>query len=204
MQQAPPKLCLRALQKHLHNTLHPSTQSHTTHTAIRTTPQHHTPFKLYHLLPRPSSARDLNNEPLPASTQRSHAFACQRLSSISLTRADPSIPLRRPDTPSPTSPVSPILPSSNHTSHLSAAPSRFPSPSPSALVNQLEPKFCAYFIPRCLFTSKYPCLECCGKPEWEGLRRAWMEDYRLGHPLGRMKDVEILSGAWMLRKRGEE
>jgi hypothetical protein len=84
-----------------------------------------------------------------------------------------------PSTPSPTSPVSPVSPYFAS----SAPPSRFPSPSPSPTEVNPEPTFCNYYIPRYLMTSRYPCLKCYGKDEWEELRARWMENYRLGHPL---------------------
>jgi hypothetical protein len=106
-----------------------------------------------------------------------------------------------PSTPSPTSPVSPVSPSFTS----SAAPSRFPSPSPSTMEVNVEPTFCNYYIPRHLVTSKYPCLECYGKVEWEELSARWMENYRLGHPLDKVEEVEILSGvAGVLGKTGRE
>ncbi|KAF1927857.1 uncharacterized protein M421DRAFT_5536 [Didymella exigua CBS 183.55] len=97
-----------------------------------------------------------------------------------------------PSTPSPTSPVSPLSPSFAS----SAPPSRLPSPSPSpssvAREQEVEPTFCSYFIPRYLMTSKYPCIECYRKGEWEALRARWMENYRLGHPLDKVEDIEVL------------
>lgn len=71
-----------------------------------------------------------------------------------------------------------------------------PSPCPSTETVDVkpEPSFCSYYIPRYLVTSKYPCIECYGKEEWEELRARWMENYRLGHPLDKAEDVEDLSG----------
>ena len=62
------------------------------------------------------------------------------------------------------------------------------------LVADPEPRLCTYYIPRYLFTSKYPCIDCYIKPEWEGMRKTWMENYRLGHPLDKVDDAEKLSG----------
>ncbi|XPS76748.1 hypothetical protein M3J09_008795 [Ascochyta lentis] len=108
-----------------------------------------------------------------------------------------------PDTPSPTSPVSPVSPTftSRH-SNPSAAPSRFPSPAPSAAATEPEATFCDYYIPRYSFTSKYPCIECYMKSEWQGLRSAWMDNYQLGHPLDRGEDVERLSGVRDVSEKG--
>lgn len=61
-------------------------------------------------------------------------------------------------------------------------------------VEDPEPSLCAYYIPKYLFTSRYPCIDCYSKPEWEGMRKTWMENYRLGHPFDKVEDVEKLSG----------
>jgi hypothetical protein len=61
-------------------------------------------------------------------------------------------------------------------------------------ITKLEPRFCTYYIPRYLIASKYPCIECYGNEEWNGLRAKWMESYRLGHPLENGEGVERLSG----------
>jgi hypothetical protein len=97
-----------------------------------------------------------------------------------------------PSTPPPTSPVSPVSPSFAN----AAPPSRFPSPSPSTVVSDVnqEPTFYSYYIPRYLVTSKYPCLECYGKDKWEELRGRWIENDRLGHPLDKVQEVEALCG----------
>lgn len=94
--------------------------------------------------------------------------------------------------PSPTSSVSPVSPSFAN----SRPPSRFPSPSSSTAAVDVnpEPTFCSYYIPRYLITSKYPCLECYGKEEWQELRARWMKNYQLGHPLDKVEEVEVLSG----------
>ena len=97
-----------------------------------------------------------------------------------------------PESTLATSPVSPVSPSFTQHSHPSAPPSRFPSPAPSTV--EPESKFCAYYIPRYLVPSKYPCNECYGKNEWEDLRGRWMENYRLGHPLEDGEEVKRLSG----------
>lgn len=57
-----------------------------------------------------------------------------------------------------------------------------------------SPRFCEYYFPQYLVKSQYPCRECYGNAEWEGLRKKWVEVYRVGHPLDDVKDVERLSG----------
>ena len=53
-------------------------------------------------------------------------------------------------------------------------------------------------------TSQYPCRECYGNAEWEGLRKRWVEVYRVGHPMDNLEDVERLSGVELYIKSGEE
>jgi hypothetical protein len=57
--------------------------------------------------------------------------------------------------------------------------------------------YCPYFFPRHLMPSRYPCRECYMQPEWEGMRRAWVENYQLGHPMDKVEDVERLAGVKM-------
>jgi hypothetical protein len=41
-------------------------------------------------------------------------------------------------------------------------------------------------------------------PEWEGVRKAWMENYQLGHPLDKVEAVERLSGMEGAKERNEQ
>ena len=97
----------------------------------------------------------------------------------------PAICFVAPGSTSPTSSVSPMSPSFQ---------SRGDRTGPPPSVVDPEPRLCAYYIPKYLFTSKYPCIDCYSKPEWEGMRKTWMENYRLGHPLDKVENVEKLSG----------
>lgn len=109
----------------------------------------------------------------------------------------PAFRLVPPSTPESSPPVSPASPLSPGPSVVDM-PARYSAPCPwpalSVMVQLPRPVFCKYYIPRYLTTSRYPCIECYGRPEWEALRARWMESYRLGHPLGRLGDVEVLSG----------
>lgn len=51
--------------------------------------------------------------------------------------------------------------------------------------------------------SQYPCRECYGNAEWEGLRKKWVEVYRVGHPMDDLKGVERLSGVNLYIKSGD-
>ncbi|KAF3035204.1 hypothetical protein E8E12_002443 [Didymella heteroderae] len=103
------------------------------------------------------------------------------------------IPPATPSTISPVTAASPFL--SNH-SLASAPPSCFPSPPPSTAAADVspEPNFCSYYIPRYLVTSRYPCLECYEKEEWKELRVRRMGNCRLGHPLDKVEEAEVLNG----------
>ncbi|KAF2129538.1 hypothetical protein P153DRAFT_431474 [Dothidotthia symphoricarpi CBS 119687] len=90
----------------------------------------------------------------------------------------------------------------------SSSPSTSGPTSPTAFSNQPPspvtpvPNFCPYvFPPRFLPRSRFPCLGCYMQPEWEGMRSAWMDNYRHGHPMDGMEDLERLSGIEGVRER---
>ena len=100
--------------------------------------------------------------------------------------------------PSPALP-SPALPSPAQPPPTHQPPPVQPPPTPTNSTNSSSPPpsspFCDYFFPHSLVTSQYPCRECYGNAEWEGLRKRWVEVYRVGHPMDNLEDVERLSGA---------
>ncbi|KAH6614258.1 hypothetical protein C7974DRAFT_444257 [Boeremia exigua] len=96
--------------------------------------------------------------------------------------------------------ASPTLPTSRSTGiGTAAAPPHLP---PRSAAQDPEPLFCSYYIPRNIATSRFPCVECYGREEWEELRESWMESYGLGHPLDRVGDVEGLSGVTGVLRMG--
>jgi hypothetical protein len=83
------------------------------------------------------------------------------------------------------------LPGMSTSSRLDAALSDNTEAQP---VQSTQPVYCAYYFPHHLMQSRYPCRECYMRPEWEDMRRAWMENYQLGHPMDRSEDLERLAG----------
>lgn len=87
----------------------------------------------------------------------------------------------------PATPLSPVS-----ASHLDAV--LFNRAAEIEPVQPVKSEYCPYFFPRHLMPSRYPCRECYMQPEWEGMRRAWVENYQLGHPMDKVEDVEHLAG----------
>lgn len=73
-------------------------------------------------------------------------------------------------------------------SHVHAAPADHAAEAqPEQLV---QPVYCSYYFPHYLVQSRRPCRECYLQPEWEGVRRRWVESYRIDHPMEKPEDLE--------------
>jgi hypothetical protein len=80
---------------------------------------------------------------------------------------------------SPATPF-PAVPTS---SHLDAAPLGHTVEAQSEQL-VVQPAYCSYYFPHYLMRSLRPCRQCYLQPEWEGLRRVWVEKYRIDHHMG--------------------
>lgn len=155
------------------------------------------------LLPTPSTTGSF---PLQLDSPTQQHVPTQQYSSALPSPALPSPALPSSALPSPALP-SPALPSPAQPSPTQQPPPAQPSPTPTTSTGSPTPppssQFCEYFFPQYLVASQYPCRECYGNAEWEGLRKKWVEVYRVGHPMDDLKGVERLSGVNLYIKSGD-
>lgn len=131
--------------------------------------------------------------PLPAVSQRPEVHSQPKVSPLLRIFPRPAFRFKVDNAPAP--PVSPgssyletaLSDNTEEIPHAQSAPSAQPA-------QPVQPVYCAYYFPRYLTQSRYPCRECYMRPEWEDMRKAWVENYQLGHPMDRAEDLERLAG----------
>jgi hypothetical protein len=57
----------------------------------------------------------------------------------------------------------------------------------------VQPRYCQSFFLHYLPQSRRPCRLCYSQPEWEDVRRRWVERYRSEHPMEKLEDLERLT-----------